>query len=72
MCISGTADVLEQRGVVDVADISLVESQMAGETGSEETRAGSLFGRLTLCANEPTVVTLTDWAPYLLLRFNRQ
>ena len=47
MCISGTADVLEQRGVVDVAGISLVESQVAGESGSKETRAGSLFGRLT-------------------------
>jgi len=35
MCISGTADVLEQRSVVDVADISLVESQVAGETASE-------------------------------------
>jgi hypothetical protein len=35
MCISGTADMLEQRGVVDVADISLVESQVAGETASE-------------------------------------
>jgi hypothetical protein len=46
MCISGTADVLQQRGVVDVADISLVKSQVAGETGSEETRVGSLFGRL--------------------------
>jgi hypothetical protein len=47
MCISGAADMLEQRGVVDVADISLVEAKVAGETGSEETRAGSLFGRLT-------------------------
>jgi hypothetical protein len=46
MSISGTTDVLEQRCVVDVAYILLVESQVAGESGSEETRAGSLFGRL--------------------------
>src|SRR5687768_643650 len=28
--------------------------------------------RATLCANEPTVLTLTDWTPRLLLRLNRQ
>jgi hypothetical protein len=46
MSISGAADVLEQRRVVDVADISLAEVYLAGETGSEEASAGSLFGRL--------------------------
>ena len=46
MSIGGATNMLQQRRVVDVADISLAEVHLVGETGSEETRAGSLFGRL--------------------------
>jgi hypothetical protein len=46
MGVGGTTDVLEQRRVVDVADITFAEVHPAGETSSEETRSDRIFGRL--------------------------
>ena len=47
VCKSGTSDVLQQRHEVNVGDFSLSKSLPTSEAGSEETRAGGLFGRLS-------------------------
>ena len=46
MSVGGTTDVLEQRHVVDVADVSLVEFHLASKTRGEEARADRILGRL--------------------------
>ena len=47
MGVGGTADVLEQRHVVDVGDdVSLVEFHLAGKTRGEKARADRILGGL--------------------------
>ena len=46
MGISGTTNVLQQRCVVDIGDVSLTEFHLAGEARGKETRADRIFGRL--------------------------
>ncbi len=46
MSVGSTTDMLEQRRVVDVADISLAEVHPARKTGSEEARADRVLGQL--------------------------